>query len=255
MGSDKKNERSPYYDELAYEDEEPSHEVIVGFDYAIGKYPVTVAQYRRFVEADGYDPRKNGPYWQSGGLKWLKESGQTAPRYWDNPQWTVDNHPVVGVTWYEAVAYCAWLSATEGRRFRLPDEAMWEKAARGSDGRRWPWGNEWDATKLNAEGMIGRTSAVGIFPAGKAPYEVYDCAGNVWEWCSGPGIGDTPYPFKQRPYEEDLRLIPRYRALRGDSWGYYDRNSRAAYRYLDFPGFRDDDIGFRVVELLSDPGF
>jgi formylglycine-generating enzyme required for sulfatase activity len=83
--------------------------------------------------------------------------------------WNVDNHPVVGVTWYEAVAYCAWLTETNpGRFFRLPDEAMWEKAARGTDGRRWPWGDTWDATRLNAEQTIGRTSAVGIFPAGSA---------------------------------------------------------------------------------------
>ncbi len=240
-------------DPLAYEDEEPRHEVALPA-YKIGKYPVTVAQYRHFVDAEGYDPGISGEYWKGGGLKWLKKSGQAAPVLWDNPQWTVDNHPVVGVTWYEAVAYCAWLTSTNpGRFFRLPDEAMWEKAARGSDGRRWPWGNEWDASKLNAEGTIGRTSAVGIFPAGKSPCGVYDCAGNVWEWCSGPGIGDTPYPFGPRLYEADLKLTPKYRALRGGSWLNLDQVTRAAYRAFNDPGYRDDNVGFRVAELLSDP--
>ncbi len=242
-------------DELAYEDEEPRHEVTLP-TYKIGKYPVTVAQYRRFVEeGQGYKTEK---YWTPAGWEQLKKEGWAAPRYWDDPQWTVDNHPVVGVTWYEAVAYCNWLNATKPRErglFRLPDEAMWEKAARGTDGRRWPWGNEWDATKLNAEGTIGRTSAVGIFPAGKSPFEVYDCAGNVWEWCSGPGVGDTPYSFKQRPYQEDLKLTSTYRALRGGSWYINVQNSRAAYRGNLVPRDWVSDVGFRVVELLSDPGF
>ncbi|MBW7959696.1 MAG: SUMF1/EgtB/PvdO family nonheme iron enzyme [Candidatus Promineofilum sp.] len=267
MGSDKRDKKSPWYDKMAYDDEEPSHEVDwLDFDYRIGKYPVTVAQYRHFVEAGGYDPRKSAQYWPGGGLKWLRESGQKAPRYWDDPQWTVDNHPVVGVTWYEAVAYCNWLNAIKPAGcgvFRLPDEAMWEKAARGTDGRRWPWGNEWDATKLNSrEGGINRTSAVGIFPAGRrrinegrkseAAEFIYDCAGNVWEWCSGSGIGDAPYPFKRRSYKEDLELAPTSRALRGGSWNFGDQLSRAAFRLYDDPDYRLNLIGFRVVELLSD---
>ncbi len=267
MGSQRR-EGQLGYDDLAYERESTKDGAPFRLGlaaYKIGQYPVTVAQYRRFVKDNGYDPGKSGEYWQGGGLKWLKESGQKAPQYWDNPQWTVDNHPVIGVTWYEAVAYCAWLTTTNpGRFFRLPDEAMWEKAARGSDGRRWPWGNTFVKENLNSsEGGIGRTSAVGIFPAGsrwvnedkkgeEAEY-IHDCAGNVWEWCSGPGIGDTPYPFEPRLYEEDLKLAPKYRALRGGSWLLNDLNTRAAYRdYLD-PGRRDSSVGFRVAELLSDP--
>ncbi len=256
MGSDKKDKDSPFYDELAYGDEEPSHEVKLDFAYAIGKYPVTVAQYRLFVEAGGYDPQWSGAYWPGGGLKWLKESGQNAPRYWDDPQWMVDNHPVVGVTWYEAVAYCAWLSESTGRRFRLPDEAMWEKAARGPDGRRWPWGNEWDATKLNSrEGGIGRTSAVGIFPGGQSPYGIYDCAGNVLEWCSSPGYGEAKYPLTLRSYAEDLKLSAGARALRGGSWVSYNQGTRAACRNDYNPSDWPYDVGFRVAELLSDPDF
>ena len=259
MGSDKKDKSSPYYDEMAYDDEEPSHIVkYLDFDYKIGQYPVTVAQYRLFVEAGGYDPRKSKEFWPGGGLEWLKKSGHRTPVRWDDPYWTVDNLPIIGVTWYEAVAYCAWLTATNpGRFFRLPDEAMWEKAARGTDGRRWPWVGDFDKTKLNSNsGGIGRTSAVGIFPAGKSPYDLYDCAGNVLEWCSGPSYGSgADYPLTMRSYAEDLKLSADTRALRGGSWSDDDLNTRAAFRYNYLPDYWYYDVGFRVAELLSDPDF
>ena len=261
MGSDKKDQNSPWYDDIAYEDEEPNHEVVIGFDYRIGRYPVTVAQYRRFVADGGYDLEKGKAYWTPAGLKWLEESGQRAPVYWDDPKWTVDNHPVVGVTWYEAVAYCAWLNATKPPDrgfFRLPDEALWEKAARGTDGRRWPWGNDFDKTRLNSsDGGIDRTTAVGIFPAGRRQVNdadtIDDCAGNVLEWCSGPGYREAKYPLELRSYAEDLKLAANTRAFRGGSWGSNDRLTRAACRGLNNPIIRYNIVGFRVVELLSDP--
>ena len=185
MGSERR-EGQPGYDVLSkWEDEATPQGTRFELelpDYLIGKYPVTVAQFRRFIEDRGYERQA---YWTPEGWARREQENWTAPRLWDDPMWTVDNHPVVGVSWYEAVAYCNWLTATNpGRRFRLPDEAMWEKAARGTDGRRWPWGNDWDAAKLNAEGTIGRTSAVGIFPAGSRQVNdkgerIYDCAGNV----------------------------------------------------------------------------
>ncbi|MCB8934576.1 MAG: SUMF1/EgtB/PvdO family nonheme iron enzyme [Candidatus Promineofilum sp.] len=240
-------------DELAYEDKEPRHEVTLPA-YKIGKYPVTVAQYRRFVEeGKGYETAR---YWTPAGWEQRRKEGWAAPRWWDDPQWTVDNHPVVGVSWYEAVAYCNWLNVIKPRDrgfFRLPDEAMWEKAARGTDGRRWPWGNDWDPTKLNSgDGGIGRTSAVGIFPTGRIPeYGVYDAAGNVLEWCSSPGYREAKYPLTLRSYQEDLKLSVETRALRGGSWGNLDQNARAAYRDYGNPHDRYLSIGFRVVELLS----
>ncbi len=132
---------------MAYGDEEPQHEQPLPEAYAIGKYPVTVGQYGRFVEDGGYTEKWRN-CWTNAGWRQREKEKWTAPRYWDDPQWTVPNHPVVGVSWYEAVAYCNWLKATTGRSFRLPDEAMWEKAARGTDGRIYPWGNKWDSDKV-----------------------------------------------------------------------------------------------------------
>ena len=119
MGSDKN------VDGLAYDDELPQHDLNLPA-YRIGRYPVTVAQYSRFVEAGGYRERR---FWTPAGWDWQQQDKVTEPRLWDDPQWTAPNHPVVGVNWYEAVAYCAWLSETTGRSFLLPDEAMWEKAS------------------------------------------------------------------------------------------------------------------------------
>lgn len=96
----------------AYDDEEPQHSLDLPL-YKIGKYPVTVGQFRRFVEAGGYD---EAAYWTEAGWKQRQEAGWKAPRYWDDPRWTVPNHPVVGVSWYEAVAYCNWFKAETGRR-------------------------------------------------------------------------------------------------------------------------------------------
>jgi formylglycine-generating enzyme required for sulfatase activity len=252
MGSDKAKD-SPYYDDLAYDDEVPNHEIVLP-DYRIGRYPVTVAQYRVFVdEAKGYD---HETFWTPTGWGWRQANKITQPRLWDDPQWTVDNHPVVSVSWHEAVAYCAWLRAETGRPFRLPDEAMWEKAARGTDARRWPWGSTWAATRLNAEGTIGRTSAVGIFPAGQSPYHICDAAGNVLEWCSGPGYrSGATYTngFVRRAYAEDLALDADTRAVRGGSWLNNNQHTRAAFRDYDLPYDRDYGVGFRVAEYLSDP--
>jgi formylglycine-generating enzyme required for sulfatase activity len=241
-------------DEQAFDDELPQHTLDLPA-YKIGKYPVTVAQYRCFVAAGGY---ANPAYWTQAGWRWRAKEGVIAPRLWDDPRWTAANHPVVGVSWYEAAAYCAWLKATTGRNFRLPNEAMWEKAARGTDGRIWPWGNTWDGGKLNSgEAGIGRTTAVGAFPDDCSPFGVYDTAGNVSEWCSGVGYNQDQarYPFKHRPYGEDL-VAEGTRCWRGGAWNYYHRYTRAAFRDDLFdPDLRLNALGFRVAEHLSDPDF
>ncbi|MCB8966922.1 MAG: SUMF1/EgtB/PvdO family nonheme iron enzyme [Ardenticatenaceae bacterium] len=233
-------------DKLAYDREKPQHEVTLPA-YAIGKYPVTVAQYARFVQAGGYE---DAAYWTAAGWQQRQREGWTAPRYWEDRRWTCPNHPVVGVSWYEAVAYCRWLSAATGRSFRLPHEAMWEKAARGADGRIYPWGDEWDAAKLNAaETGINQTSAVGMFPDGRSPYDVYDMSGNVLEWCSGRAY--PKYPFQERPYAEEVEQSGGTHSWRGGAFNNYGWDSRAAYRYFSLAHYRNFDLGFRVVEHLS----
>jgi formylglycine-generating enzyme required for sulfatase activity len=209
---------------------------------------VTVAQYRPFVEGDGYE---NETYWTAADRQLRRDENIVQPRYWDDPQWTVPNHPVVGVSWYEAVAYCAWLSVRTGRVFRLPDGAMWEKAARGTDGRISPWGNDWDRARLNStEGRIGRTSAVGIFPGGRSPFGIYDASGNVLEWCSNEGYSGVKYPFKPKPYHQEIeQATPR--GLRGGAFRGDHQDVRAAFRLNLSPISRLDFVGFRVVEYLS----
>ncbi len=209
--------------------------------YRIGKYQVTNQEFRVFRDAGGYEARE---HWSDDGWKWLQRTldeeeelpawrrrqERKRPALWDDPDYGLRrrNRPVVGITWYEAEAYCNWLTVHlrtvekvewigEGV-VRLPTEAEWEKAARGSDGRWWPWGNDWVESRTNtAEGGVGSTTPVGIYRGGASPYGVLDMAGNVWEWCS------------------DWFETDETRTLRGGSW-YNDADlARAAYRYLAPP--------------------
>ncbi|MCA9996244.1 MAG: SUMF1/EgtB/PvdO family nonheme iron enzyme [Anaerolineales bacterium] len=256
LGSDKG------VDEWAFDGETPQHERWLP-DYAIGKYPVTVAQFGCFVADGGYTERWRR-CWTAAGWQWREANEVTEPRLWHDATFAVPNQPVVGVSWYEAVAYCGWLRATTGRAFRLPDEAMWEKAAswvpQAGDPaagvkRRYPWGDAWDPARLNAaETRIGQPTAVGLFPTGRSFYGAYDMAGNVWEWCSGAGVGATPYPFKTKVYAEEIADEAQFRALRGGAFGSLNQYCRAASRYNYYPGNGNDAVGFRVAEHLSDPG-
>jgi formylglycine-generating enzyme required for sulfatase activity len=238
MGSDK------IKDKYVMGDETPQHEVTLPA-YRIGKYPVTNAQFARFVQAGGY---ANEAYWTKAGWAERKKQGWTEPRHSDNPRFNQANQPVVGVSWYEAMAYCNWLKVTTGRDFRLPNEAMWEKAARGTQGQIYSWGDEWDAAKLNTtETSINRPSAVGIFPAGKSPYEAFDMCGNVWEWCST--VHGEQYPFREVVYEKEVDgLYPR--RLRGGAFSYDERYCRTAFQGIGDSGGRENDVGFRVAENL-----
>ncbi|HLF28816.1 MAG TPA: SUMF1/EgtB/PvdO family nonheme iron enzyme [Anaerolineae bacterium] len=209
-----------------FTDNHPPHEVYLP-DYRIGKYPVTVRQWRRFVEATQYE----------GHARALEDPA---------------NHPVTVISWRDAQAYCKWLTG-EWRKFgkigadevvRLPSEAEWEKAARGGDKRAWPWGNEFDPDKANSsESGIGNTSAVGSFPAGESPYGCLDLAGNAWGWCQSKRAS---YPYRADDGREDLRGNDS-RVLRGGAWSYLSRSARCAFRFDAHPDGRDGDIGFRVV--------
>jgi len=240
-------------DELASDDERPQHAVKLSA-YRFGRYPLTNAEYARFVEADGY---ANPDYWTAAGWRWREEKGVTQPRYWEEEMWNRPDHPVVGISWYEAVAYCRWLTEAlraaglldEGEVVRLPTEAEWEKAARGEHARQWPWGDDFDPARANTgERGPGRTTPVGRYsPAGDSPYGAADMAGNVWEWCSSLF---RDYPYDPDDGREDLEA-ERDRVLRGGSWSHYRDYARCAYRYWGSPYVSHDGIGFRLVSPVG----
>jgi formylglycine-generating enzyme required for sulfatase activity len=208
-------------------DERPSHTVHVD-GFRIGKYPVTNQQYAKFVAATDHGPPQ---HWRA----------KTPPR-------DIWNHPVINVSWYDTCAYCDWLSEVRGEKVRLPTEAEWEKAARGTDGREYPWGKDPDPNKANSRHTkIGAVSAVGCFPTGQSPYDCLDMAGNVLEWTSSL---HKPYPYRPDDGREDRSVI-KIRTLRGGSWYNSDGIVRCAYRYFNDPRVGDVWVGFRVVS----PGF
>jgi formylglycine-generating enzyme required for sulfatase activity len=184
------------------------------------------------------------------------------PYFWDNPDWTADNQPVVGVSWYEAAAFCRWLTARgraedwlgKGLEIRLPSEAEWEVAAmwdaQAQQMRPWqpPEGELWQNVK---EAGIGRTSPVGLFPQGASPCGALDMAGNVWEWCAS---GYEAYPAKAQQIDADFMPSSFGGALRGG--GYYLQNARSGWgaRGWYFPDNLGVNRGFRVV-ACSAPRF
>jgi formylglycine-generating enzyme required for sulfatase activity len=218
-----------------YEWETPQHRVELPA-YYVARYPVTVAQFRAFAEDSGYEPRDSN-----------------SPR-------GMDNHPVVHVTWHDALAYCDWLTGKlcawdktpeplatllqeEGWVITLPSEPEWEKAARGPDGCIFPWGNEADPERANySDTGIGTTSAVGCFPDGASPYGVEDLSGNVWEWCR------TKWESNYEDYQgyDDLGGSDN-RVLRGGAFLSDGSFVRCAFRYRFLPDFRLRNSGFRVV--------
>lgn len=193
--------------------------------YQMSRYPVTNAQFRAFEQAGGYETDE---WWE--GLR----KPDSAPNHWK----TESNRPAERVSWYDAVAYCRWLSVQTGKAVRLPTEQEWEKAARGTDGREYPWGNEFKPECCNAENKLGETSAVGIYPNGQSPDGLLDMSGNVWEWCLNR---------YDKPAVIEPDLSGTLRVLRGGSWDYDGRYCRSAYRgYIASDG-RSRDFGFRFA--------
>jgi formylglycine-generating enzyme required for sulfatase activity len=222
--------------------------------YRVGVYPVTNAEYGRFIEAGGYGERR---WWTEAGWEEIGKQQRTKPWYWDDSRFNRPNQPVVGVSWYECVAYCRWLSAESGQVHRLPTEAEWEKGARGTDGRRYPWGDGFEAGRLNArEGgqQVRATTPVGIYPNGASPNGAYDCAGNVWEWCAtqAPGLQFKSYPYdaKEDEWTEAYLEGDDIRVLRGGSWLDNQCNARCAARFRRSPRSRNNLLGLRVVSPI-----
>jgi len=166
-------------------------------DYFIGKYEITNEEYACFINSGGY---KNPEYWTEEGWNFRRQLKWTQPRTWTDRNYNglhYERHPVCSISWFEAQAYCHWLSAKTGKPYRLPTRLEWEKAARGTDGRIFPWGNEWKEKACNWLGDFNgdyqphsesdgfaRTSPVGYYEEGVSPYGCYDMAGNVMEWCA-----------------------------------------------------------------------
>jgi eukaryotic-like serine/threonine-protein kinase len=215
--------------ESCFSNEQPLHMVYLD-GYHIDKYPVTNARYKACVDAGGCTAPQS-------------VNSSTRSPYYGNA--TYANFPVINVTWHQASAFCAWADK------RLPTEAEWEKAARGSsDTRKYPWGNEDPTCSLaNYVGStgycVGDTSEVGSYPAGASPYGVMDMAGNVWEWVNDWYQADyysvSPDSNPQGPATGPERV------LRGTWWNGYGESLRSAYRNYFHPDFWDLDYGFRCV--------
>ena len=198
-------------------------EEAIKHDYLIDLYLVTNDQYLDFILADGY---RNQTFWTEEGWNWKTEDEVYTPEMWNGVDWTVPDHPVVGVSYYEAEAYAKWVGK------RLPTEHEWEKAARGTDGRRFPWGDEFDKKKCNnVESRNQATSPVSKYPQGVSPYGCFDMAGNVWEWCASW-------------YCEN----PSARVVRGGCWFDEQKFLRTSYRNYLNPAFRNATVGFRLVQ-------
>ncbi len=205
------------------------HELLLP-DYQLGKYPVTYAEYARFIEAGGYQDKS---FWTEAG--WIEVGQkQNEPRYWQDARFNKPNQPVIGLSWYECVAYCRWLSAESGKLYRLPTEAEWEKGAKGVDGRVYPWGNEFEASRLNARAgdqQVCTITPVGIYPTGVSPFGLFDCAGNVWEWCATRWKKPLPYDVNQDEWQADYLEGQNLRVLRGGSWNYKAEVTRCGHRF------------------------
>jgi formylglycine-generating enzyme required for sulfatase activity len=201
---------------------EPIHQVSVN-PFHIDIYEVTNSLYKVCEAAGVCDPPRS-------------TRSQDHPDYYTNPRF--DNYPVINVDWYQAATYCQWRGA------RLPTEAEWEKAARGRDGRRYPWGAGLDESLANFHWSVGDTTEVGDYEGGKSPYGLYDMAGNVWEWVSSL---DWEYPYDPTDGRESAEDSGA-RIMRGGGWGADgDISVSTSFRFAYEPTHTNVDLGFRCA--------
>lgn len=228
--------------EQSNEQNHPQHSVDLPA-YKIDKYPVTNAQYARFVAATGHRPPS---IWVNGKIPGGKEL-----------------HPVTLISWYDANSYAQWAKK------RLPSEAEWEKAARGTDGRRWPWGNVMDPRRLNTYYNVGSTTPVMAYPQGASPYGIMGMAGNVSEWTADeflPYVGTDASQdlFKAKAgvvgsaADRSLKVLDlvttdaRYKSMRGGSWKSDPFSTSTYHRNYSLPNYASDFYGFRCAQDVTE---
>lgn len=252
-----KNEFSDLESKLL-ERELPQHKVFLD-TFSISKYPITNSDFEKFIEDTKYvtTAEKEGT-----GFVFDPKYRVVEKAFWKQPLGPESNlknkekHPVVQVSWYDALEYCRWLTNKIGQEYRLPTEAEWEKAARGTDKRKFPWGNIWEPTFCNSDCRFGGTTPVDYFEKNNvSPYGCVDMSGNVFEWTSTT-IGNTePWPAKYTyPYnpnggrenqESETRRVSRGGSYSRD-WVY----CRNTFRFADMPSDRYSAQGFRVVGCI-----
>ncbi|MDH6104582.1 ergothioneine biosynthesis protein EgtB [Anabaenopsis tanganyikae CS-531] len=228
-------------DVYALDNERPAHKRYLE-TYYIDRYPVTCGQYRLFMAAGGYDDSR---WWSAAGWKWRENQQVIQPLYWSGDRHG-DNHPVCGVSWYEAEAYSRFVGK------RLPTEAEWEKAAswdaKAGCSRVYPWGNKFPTSEYcNCDRSIGETTPVNDYPAGKSSYGLYDTLGNVWEWTSTWFDGYNG--FQSYPYigYSQVYFDQQHRVLKGGSWATRPWGLRASFRNWYHPHVRQIFAGFRCA--------
>jgi formylglycine-generating enzyme required for sulfatase activity len=205
--------------------------------FVIGRYPITVAQFESFVAARGY---QEPGFWTEIGWEWRVQHEVVGPGFWNQEVWQNPNHPVVGILWHEADAFCAWVSEREGREISLPSERQRERAARGDRNAPYPWGEHFDERLCNcAESGIGRTTPVDRYPDGQSEFGVFDLSGNVWEWCRDAWKVGAP---GDAPCES---AAPR--VLRGGSFADTSLSMLCEIRARYRSSVRLPNVGFRVV--------
>ena len=218
-------------------DQQPVHETEIS-DYLIDIHPVTNGQYQKFIDASGY---LSQGYWTQEGWCWRCQNHIEAPAFWQQSQFNQASQPVVGVSWYEAMAYAVWAKK------HLPLEAQWEYAARGQDGRHFPWGQDAPSPEL-ANYCGSGTSKFDSYPRGISPFGCYDMAGNVWEWCYD-WYGEDYYRMASacNPIGPDAG---REKVCRGGSWTYDSDTLKTFFRFNGATTLRDRGYGFRCARIL-----
>ena len=217
-----------WYEEGMFQIEQPQHVLIIP-TFQIALKPVSNLEFYLYICKTGYQ----------------------TPKYWNGFQYPIDkaNHPVVGVSYQDAVAYCSWLGEQANEDYRLPTEAEWELAARGKDGRMYPWGNEFDPWRCNTkESGKGDTTPVGNYsPGGDSVWGLTDMTGNVYEWTNTLFKG---YPYDPHDSRENISANATI-VIRGGAWYYSRKLARCASREHVQPDYTSPAVGFRIAKTVK----